>query len=86
MVNRPSRDKARFASTREIFVPRAGLDFLHRAESGGFEFNGVKPQQERRKSVRRDFGLADDDSSRGDYSWSITKLSAKLPAFGVAGL
>ena len=51
-----------------------------------FEFDGLKPQQERRKSVRRDFGLADDDSSRSDYSRSITKLSGKLLAFGVAGL
>ena len=51
-----------------------------------FEFDGLKPQQERRKSVRRDFGLADDDSSRSDYSWSITKLNSKLLAFGVACL
>ncbi len=34
MVNRPIRDKVRFASIREISVPHAELDFLHRAESG----------------------------------------------------
>ena len=88
-----SRRCDRFRDSKEpqligVFRSAAPADDPGRTGSlvPAFEFDGFKPQQERRKSVRRDFGLADDDSSHSDYSWSITKLSSKLLAFGVAGL